>query len=168
MKQPLGKTQAPQNSKRTEKYILQEKDQIKDKPDIKSKPRPKQIIVAGDSIVMGLRGWMMSRDNRVKIHSFCRANTDEMQHFLKPLLDRDPFHVILHCGTNDLAQGSPCREVAQKIVDLGKIVVDKGITCSISLLTKRTDGLNPLVQQVNNLITFALYERANVLNSVAF
>ena len=150
MKQPLGRTQSPQ--KPPEKDILQEKDQIKDKPDIKSKPRPKQIIVAGDSIVKGLRGWMMSRDNRVKVRSFSGANTDEMQHFLKPLLDREPSHVILHCGTNDLAQGSPCREVAQRIVDLGKIVVNKGITCSISLLTKRTDGLNPLVQQVNNLI----------------
>ena len=150
MKQPLDKTQAPQ--KPTEQDILQEKDQVKDKPDIKSKPRPKQIIVAGDSIVKGLRGWMMSRDNRVKIHSFSGANSDEMQHFLKPLLDREPSHVILHCGTNDLAQGSPCREVAQRIVDLSKIVANKGITCSISLLTKRTDSLNPLVQQVNNLI----------------
>ena len=150
MKQPLGKTQAPQ--KPTEQDILQEKDQIKDKPDIKSKPRPKQVIVAGDSIVKGLRGWMMSRDNRVKIHSFNGANADEMQHFLKSLLDREPSHVILHCGTNDLSQGSPCREVAQRIVDLSKIVANKGITCSFSLLTKRTDSLNPLVQQVNNLI----------------
>ena len=32
MKQPLGRTQAPQ--KPTEKDILQEKDKIKDRPDI--------------------------------------------------------------------------------------------------------------------------------------
>ena len=105
---------------------------------------------------------MMSRDNRVKVHSFSGANTDEMQHFLKPLLDREPSHVILHCGTYDLAQGSPCREVAQRIVDLSKIVVNKGITCSISLLTKRTDGLNPLVQQVNNLIVKGIESETNI------
>ena len=105
---------------------------------------------------------MMSRDNRVKVHSFSGANTDEMQHFLKPLLNRRPSHVILHCGTNDLAQGSSCREVSQRIIDLGKNIVNKGMTCSISMLSKRTDGLNPLVQQVNSLIEKGLKSESNI------
>ena len=104
----------------------------------------------------------MSRDNRVKVHSFSGANTDEMQHFLNPLLNRRPSHVILHCGTNDLAQGSSCREVSERIIDLGKNIVNKGMTCSISMLTKRTDGLNPLVQQVNNLIEKGLKSESNI------
>ena len=101
----------------------------------------------------------MSKDNRVKVHSFSGANTDEMQHFLKPLLNRRPSHVILHCGTNDLAQSSSCREVSQRIIDLGTNIVNKGMTCSISMLTKLTDGLNPLVQQVNSLIEKGLKSR---------
>ena len=47
-------------------------------------------------------------------------------------------------------------------MDLSKIDVNKGITCSISLLTKRTDGLNPLVQQVNNLIEKGIESETNI------
>ena len=155
-------TQPRNQQKSTEENTSQGQDQIKDKPSTKSKPKTKQIIIAGDSIIKGLRGWMMSRDNRVKVHSFSGANTDEMQHFLKPLLNRRPSHVILHCGTNDRAQGSSCREVSQRIIDLGKNIVNKGMTCSISMLTKRMDGLNPLVQQVNSLIEKGLKSESNI------
>ena len=40
--------------------------------------------------------------------------------------------------------------------------MNKGIICSISLLTKRTDGLNPLVQQVNNLIEKGIESETNI------
>ena len=88
----------------------------------------------------------------VKVHSFSGVTTEEMKCFLQPLLERKPSHVILHCGTNDLAQGSSCKEVAQRIINLGKDIVNKDITCSISMLTTRADGFNPLVSQVNNIL----------------
>ena len=44
------------------------------------------------------------------------------------------------------------QKVAQRIISLGKDIVNKGITCSVSMLTTRADGFNPLVTQVNNIL----------------
>ena len=91
----------------------------------------------------------MSRTKTIKTHSFSGANTKEMEYFLKPLLERKPSHIILHVGTNDLTQGSSCNEGAEKIINLGKNIVNKGTACTISMLTTRSDGLNPMVRKVN-------------------
>ena len=109
-------------------------------------------MIAGDSVIRGQKGWLMSREKMVKVHSFSGAITEKMKYSLKSLLERKPSHVILHCGTNDLAQGSSCKEVAQRIINLGKDIVNKDTTCSISMLATRADGFNPLAIQVNNNI----------------
>ena len=36
------------------------------------------------------------------------------------------------------------------------------MTCAVSMLTKRTDGLNPLVNQVNNLLEKAFKSEAHI------
>ena len=107
------------------------------------------IMIAGDSIIKEQKGWLMSREKMVKVYSFSGATTEEMKYFLQPLLERKPSHVILHCGTNDPAQGSSCKEVTQRIISLGKDVVNNDITCSVSILTTKAV---PLVSQVNNIL----------------
>ena len=136
---------------------------------ITPKTKSRQIIIAGDSVIKGLKGWMMARDNRLKVHSFSGATASEMEYFIKPLLERKPSHVIIHCGTNDLAQGASCNEVIQRITNLTRNIVSNGMTCSVSMLTKRTDGLNPLVNQVNNLLekAFESEARINIINNEA-
>ena len=109
-------------------------------------------MIAGDSVIKGQKGWLMSREKMAKVHSFSGATTEETKYFMQPLLERKPSHVILHCGTNDLAQGSSCKEVAQRIINLGKDIVNKDITCSVSMLTTRADGFNSLVSQVNSML----------------
>ena len=59
-------------------------------------------VVAGDSLLKNLKGWMMARDGKIKISSVPGATTQDMHHYLKLLLARKPDHVILHCGTNNL------------------------------------------------------------------
>ena len=77
-------TTAKTNSKgRTAKYGIQTQQETNgDKPqyqenmkekNITPKKKSRQIIIAGDSIIKGLKGWMMARDNRVKVHSFSGA-----------------------------------------------------------------------------------------------
>ena len=60
------------------------------------------VIVAGDSLLRDIKGWLMSRSKQVRINSFPGATTSDMFDFLKPLLKKDPDHVILNIGTNDL------------------------------------------------------------------
>ena len=35
------------------------------------------VIVAGDSMLRDINGWMMSRSNKVQVHSFSSANTSD-------------------------------------------------------------------------------------------
>ena len=71
------------------------------KPSDEKKHKPK-VIIAGDSIVKDMKGWMMSRNKLVKVHSFSGANTTDMESFLVPLLNKKLDHLILHAGTNEI------------------------------------------------------------------
>ena len=136
----------------------QAQEQTREKP-IKSKAK---VMIVRDSIIRNLKGWMISRTKTVKIHSFSGANTKEMEYFLKPLLERKPSHIILHVGTNDLAQGSSCNEVAEKIINIGRNIVNKGTAFTISMLTTRSDGLNPMVRKVNNILEKLIKSETNI------
>ena len=57
----------------------------------------------------------MSRRKSVKVHTFPGTNTDEMEVFIKPLINRNPHHLVLHCGSNDLAYKDP-EDVAGNII----------------------------------------------------
>ena len=65
-------------------------------------------------MVRNMKGWLMSRRKAVKVQTFPGANTDEMEIFIKPLINRNPQHLVLHCGTNDLAYKDP-EDVARNI-----------------------------------------------------
>ena len=47
------------------------------------------IVTDGDSIIKDIKGWLMSRNKRVKISSFRGANTEDMKDFLTPLLRKN-------------------------------------------------------------------------------
>ena len=66
-------------------------------------------VIAGDSIIKDIKGWLMSRNKRVKISSFPGANTDDMKDFLTPLLRKKPDELILHIGTNILQENPRIR-----------------------------------------------------------
>ena len=69
---PTLKEQQPkeiQTQQETKGYQLQYQENMKEKH-VTPRTKLRQIIIAGDSIIKGLKGWMMARDNRVKVHSF--------------------------------------------------------------------------------------------------
>ena len=61
-----------------------------------------------------------------------------------------------------MTEGASCNEVIQRITNLTRSIVNNGMTCSVSMLTKRTDGLNPHVNQVNNLPEKAFKNEAHI------
>ena len=62
------------------------------------------IVIAGNSIIKDIKGWLMSRNQRVKISSFPGASTEDMKDFLTPLLRKKPDELIIHIGTNNLQE----------------------------------------------------------------
>ena len=59
----------------------------------------------------------MLRKFNVKLRSFPGAKTDDMFHYLVPLLEKNPDYVILHVGTND-AVDHQSNEFISKILKL--------------------------------------------------
>ena len=107
-------------------------------------------VVAGDSLLKNLKGWMMARDGKIKVNSFPGATTQDMHHYLKLLLARKPDHVILHCSTDNLMNSLDAEDVANKIIELGRNIADTGTRFSILMLVSRRDELESMVRNVNN------------------
>ena len=62
--------------------------EVSDIPTVSSNNKP-TIVIAGDSIIKDIKGWLMTRNKRVKISSFPGANTEDMKDFLTPLLRKN-------------------------------------------------------------------------------
>ena len=87
------------------------------------------MFVAGDSMLKNLKGYLMSGTKSVKIRFFPGASTEDMKDFIKPLLNRDPSHSVLHVGTNNLVDHSP-----NQIVEEMKLLVDMIISQGLAVL----------------------------------
>ena len=112
------------------------KTKLKTLKQITKKPYSKpEVILAGDSIVRNIHGWMMSRNKSVKVNSFLGATTEDIVSYLNTWTNRKPDHILLYVGTNNLATDSP-QEIAENIVTLMKLITDRGIECSISEILK--------------------------------
>ena len=59
-------------------------------------------VIAGDSIIQNIRGWSLSKTNKVVVKPFPVATTEDMEDIVKPILRKDPENIIIHVGTNDV------------------------------------------------------------------
>ena len=66
------------------------------------RPPRKQIIIVGDSMTRDLKGWLMSKKHKVTTHSLSGCKNSEMEHLCRALCQRQPSHLIVHCGSNSL------------------------------------------------------------------
>ena len=107
------------------------------------------VIIAGNSMIRGQKGWMMSRSKNVNCKAFSGATCDDMEHYLNPILSRKPDHIVLHVGTNDLRDSSPTN-VIDKIKKLTDKITVSGINCFISSLIIRNDS-----DQLNQKVHFS-------------
>ncbi len=65
-------------------------------------------VILGDSLVKNFHGWELKRkigeNNNTYVKCFNGANIKDMHSYEKPTIERKPNLIILHIGTNDLAQ----------------------------------------------------------------
>ena len=71
----------------------------------------------------------MSGTKSVKIRSFPGASTEDMKDFIKPLLNREPSHIVLHVGTNNLADHSPNQTVEEMKLLVDMIISQDWLYC---------------------------------------
>ena len=122
------------------------------------------MIITGDSIIKDPNGRMMSRKNKVKIHCFPGSTTEDMTDFVKPLLKKNPRHFIFHVGTNDLSCNSSDK-IVDSINSLLEIVSSKGVGCSVSNLTVRTDRLSEKAIEVNRLLKDSIGGKIGIIDN---
>ena len=128
----------------------------------KNKRKPK-IFLVGDRMVRDIKSWLLSRNKTVKVYGFPGSTTEDMESFLIPLLKRKPDQILLHVGTNDLKSYSP-QQVADKILDLTKLVNSYGIRCSVSEIIKRDNYLSTKGQEVNRILSTILPEQVSLIS----
>ena len=98
-------------------------------------------VTAGDSIINGIREERLSaKYGVVKVCNFPGATTEDMQHNLVPVLERNPCCLILHVGTNN-AESCTSREILDKLLQLKTFISKKCPQCQtvFSTPTIRSD-----------------------------
>ena len=98
------------------------------------------VFVSGDSMLKNWKGYLMFRTKSVKIRSFSGASTEETKDFIEPLLHREPSDIVLHVGSNNLADHSP-NEIIEEMKLLVDMIISRGTVCTVSAIIIRNDGL---------------------------
>ena len=70
-------------------------------------------------------------DCKTFVKHFSGATTNCMEDYMKPSLRKDPNHIILHVGTNDLILYMTSQDIATSIVNLACSM--KGENCDVSI-----------------------------------
>ena len=92
----------------------------------------------------------VSRRKAVEIHSFSGSTVQVLDLFIKPLLARNPHHVILIIRTNDIPDKDMTADtIAKRIMEIDKRIEDLDIRCTICELVTRSD-----VSTYNNKVKF--------------
>ena len=130
------------------KNLVKEQDKVKPS---KARNGKETVLIAGNSILKGQKGWLMSRQKTVQYKAFSGSTCSDMDHYLNPIISRKPDYLFLHVGTNDLPNYSP-DEVANMIRNLAIKVRNNNINCHVSSLIMREDkpDLNEKVEMVNS------------------
>ena len=81
----------------------QKKTEEENKNGIKHSWPKGTCVVIGDSMVVGIDERKMLSKRLKKVRSFPGATCSDMYHYLVPILEKNPDHVILHVETNDAA-----------------------------------------------------------------
>ena len=78
-------------------------------------------------------------DCKIFVKHFAGATTNCMEDYMKPSLRKDPNHIILHVGTNDLILDRTSQDIATSIVNLAcsiKALMLSNVTLIKQILTK--------------------------------
>lgn len=119
-------------------------------------PKRNYSVIVGDSIIKNLEAWRMSnRKQKVSVNPFPGSTTDDLKHYIKPIIKRRPHRLIIHIGTNDLKTHEP-KVIAEKITEICATVNKELPNCEVAVseLTHRNDkpSLESARKEVNKTL----------------
>ena len=83
----------------------------------------------------------ISKTHPVKVRFFPGAHIQDMYHYIIPILEKKPEHLILHTGTNDAADSSH-QQIVNDLLALKQFIKGKLQNCNVilSMPTKCCDN----------------------------
>ena len=111
---------------------------------VKTKTWPKgTCLVTEDSMLGHIDETRISRKFKVKVRPFPGAKTEDIFHYIVPLLEKMPHYVILHVGTND-AIDYEASDIVKKILQVKKFIKLRVPNCKVTISRpiKRHDNDN--------------------------
>ena len=93
--------------------------------------------IAGDSMLNGIHEKGMSKNYRVKVNNFPRGTSATILENIDQLVKSKPDCLIVHAGTNDLANGTNLLNQVKKIVKHFKTVSRSTKIVSTSIIIRK-------------------------------
>lgn len=119
-----------------------------------SRPREK-VAVVGDSMIKFIQPSKLSRKFDVSAHCFPGATVQDMNDYIKPVLQRKPDKIVLHVGTNNLRDDRP-KDIKKKIAGVVEVIKNNQPSTSISIssIIQRADdrSLKKSIEETNKAI----------------
>ena len=53
-------------------------------------------VISGDSIIQNIRGWSLSKTNKVVVKPFPGATAEDIEDFIRPILRKNLENIIIH------------------------------------------------------------------------
>ena len=104
------------NRKKTNPAYKSEQITTTSKSNSKLVATKNSVIIVGDSIVKHLTGLGISKKNNIKIKTNHGATTDNIIDYIKSSIRKKPDYLLVHSGTNDLANGINTMTKTRKVV----------------------------------------------------
>ena len=110
----------------------------------------------GDSMIKELKPHLMKKhlkkNDKLYVHSFRGATTEQMKHYSKPPMTFNPDLVIIHTGTNSLRGECTPEKIAEEIIDLAINLKSDVNEIVVSGIIPRRDQFKEKAEMVNVLL----------------
>ena len=98
----------------------------------------------------------------VSIKSTNGAKVNDMKYYAQTSLEENPYHIILHVGTNDVSSNQNCNTIAQKIIETTKsLKADQRDVQISNIITQKKTSLkinpNRLTTNSKNYVKEIIY-----------
>ena len=116
---------------------------------IKIKQNKKKVVITGDSMLNGIHEKRMSKNYWVKINGFPVGTSATILENIDQLVKSKSEFLIVHAGTNDLANGTNILNQVKK-KQVKKISQNTKIVFSSIIIPKDRENIDKKVSQVNS------------------
>ena len=111
--------------------------------------------MVGDSVIKFIQPRKLSRKFDVSAHCFPGATVQDMNDYIKPVLQRKPDKIVLHVGTKNLRDDRP-KDVKNKVACVVEVIKNNqpSNNISISSIIQRADNrsLKKTVEETNKTL----------------